>query len=385
MARKKILIFGSTGSVGKNALRLIKEKRDVFEVIGLCGNRNVNFLASQVKEFRPKYVCLRDEALADRLRKKIKRGSKILAGDKGLDEFSRLDSDISLMAISGIDCLRPLLTNIAHSRRIALANKEAVVAAAKFIFRKAKKYKTEIIPVDSEINAIFQLFNSANFKNGDIEKVYLTASGGSLFSCRREALGGVTAAQVLNHPTWDMGKRITVDSATLVNKGFEAVEAHEYFNIEYKKIGILLHRQSLIHAMVKTKDQACFSCIYPPDMKKPLAYSLFYPERISLGSLKDKKETFDFSYSPISYRKFPLLEIILEAAKRKDNSLVILNAADEVAVDYFLSGKIKFTYIEKALKKIFKVYRPSELKNIKDVYYWDNWARIETKKILEKK
>ncbi|MCF7870610.1 MAG: 1-deoxy-D-xylulose-5-phosphate reductoisomerase [Candidatus Omnitrophica bacterium] len=383
--KKKVLVFGSTGSVGKNSLEIIGQNKDKFEVVGVCGNKNVNQLIKQIREFRPKYVCLKDQDAACQLKKRTKIKFKLFSGKQGLADFSSLKSDISIMAISGIDCLRPLLINIEKSQRIALANKEAIVAGAKFIFKKAKKHNTEIIPVDSEINAIFQLLKFTNLKQKDLEKIYITASGGALLNYDKKSLSKVSAAEVLNHPTWEMGQRITVDSATLVNKGFEVVEAHNFFNIDYEKIEILLHRQSLIHAMVKLNDQTCFSCLYPPDMKKPISFALFYPRRKSLPDSGKHKKEHSFSYRPVAYKKFPLLKIILDAAKRGDNSLIILNACDELVVNRFLDKKIKFIQIEKTLKKIFKIYPSKQVKSIKDVYFWDSWARKKTKEILGEK
>jgi 1-deoxy-D-xylulose-5-phosphate reductoisomerase len=383
--RQKVLVFGSTGSVGRNSLEVIEKAKDKFKVVGLCSNSNTKEIIKQIRKFRPKYVCLKDKNSANQLKKRTKIKFKLFSGKQGLEKFSRIKSDISIMAISGIDCLKPLLINIESSKRIALANKEAVVAGAKFIFSKAKKHKTEIIPIDSEINAIFQLLNLTGPSNKDIDKIYITASGGALLDYDKKSLKKVTAKRVLKHPTWDMGKRITVDSATLVNKGFEVVEAHNFFNIDYKDIEILLHRQSLIHAMVQLSDQSCFSCIYSPDMKKPISYALFYPERMKLPKLDKEKNKYSFSYSPIAYEKFPLLKIILEAGKRDDNSLVILNACDEVVVDLFLDEKIKFTQIEKTMKKIFKIYPSKQIKSIDDIYRWDNWARNKTKEIVGKK
>jgi 1-deoxy-D-xylulose-5-phosphate reductoisomerase len=383
--KKKVLVFGSTGSVGKNSLEIIRENKDKFEVVGICGNKNVNQLIKQIREFRPKYVCLADQDAACQLKKRTKIKFKLFSGKHGLVDFSSIKSDISIMAISGMDCLRPLLINIEKSKRIALANKEAIVVGAKFIFRKAKKYKTEIIPVDSEINAIFRLLKLTNLKQNDLEKIYITASGGSLLNYDKKSLSKVSAAEVLNHPTWEMGQRITVDSATLVNKGFEVVEAHNFFNIDYQKIEILLHRQSLVHAMVKLNDQTCFSCLYPPNMKNPISFALFYPKRVKRAASAKGKKKYSLSYQAVPYRKFPLLRIILEAAQRDDNSLVILNACDEIAVDYFLRNKISFIQIEKIIKKIFKIYPAKQVKSIKDVYFWDNWSRKKTKEILGEK
>ncbi|MCF7869646.1 MAG: 1-deoxy-D-xylulose-5-phosphate reductoisomerase [Candidatus Omnitrophica bacterium] len=385
--QKKVLVFGSTGSVGRNSLEVIEKAADKFEVVGLCGNSNIKEIVKQIRKFRPKYLCLKDKGSANQLKKRTKIKFKLFSGKQGLEKFSRIKSDVSIMAISGIDCLKPLLINIESSKRIALANKEAVVTGAKFIFPKAKKYKTKIIPIDSEINAIFQLLNLTESGNKEIDKIYITASGGALLNYDKKSLKKVTAKRVLKHPTWDMGKRITVDSATLVNKGFEAVEAHNFFNIDYKNIEILLHRQSLMHAMIQLSDQSCFSCIYAPDMKKPISYALFYPKRMKLPKidLDKEKNKYSFSYSPIPYKKFPLLKIILEAGKRDDNSLVVLNACDEVVVDLFLNGKIKFTQIEETIKKIFENYPSKKIKSIGDIYKWDNWARNKTKEILGEK
>ncbi|MCF7873063.1 MAG: 1-deoxy-D-xylulose-5-phosphate reductoisomerase [Candidatus Omnitrophica bacterium] len=383
--KKKVLVFGSTGSVGRNSLEVIEKAKDKFEIVGLCSNSNIKEIIKQIRKFRPKYVCLKDKDSANQLKKRTKLKFKLFSGEKGLSEFSKLRSDISVMAISGIDCLKPLLINIEYSKRIALANKEAVVTGAKFIFKKAKKHKTEIIPIDSEINAIFQLLNLTGPGNKDIDKIYITASGGSLLGYDKKSLKKVTAKSVLKHPTWDMGERITVDSATLVNKGFEVVEAHNFFNIDYKDIEILLHRQSLIHAMIQLSDHSCFSCIYSPDMKKPISYALFYPKRMKLPKSDNEKKEYSFSYNPISYKKFPLLKIILEAGKRGDNSLVILNACDEIVVDLFLNKKIEFIQIEKTIKKMFKIYPKKKIKSIEDIYRWDNWARNKTKEILGEK
>ncbi len=379
---KKILVFGSTGFVGKNSLEVIQQNKDKFEVIGLCSNKNIKELSKQIKQFKPKYVCINDRNTASEIKNKTKEKFKLFSGEEGLAQFSKIKSDISIMAISGIDCLGPLLINIENSKRIALANKEAIVVGAKFIFKKAKKYKTEIIPVDSEINAIFQLLKLPNLNQKDLEKIYITASGGSLLNYDKNSLEKVTAAEVLNHPTWEMGKRITVDSATLVNKGFEVVEAHNFFNISYERIGILLDRQSLVHAMIELTDQTCFSCLYPPNMKNPISFALFYPKRMKLVTPAVNKKECSLPYQAICYHQFPLLGVILQAAKRDDNSLVILNACDEVVIDYFLNKRINFTQIEKILKKMFKIYPRKKIKSINDIYYWDQWARDKTKELL---
>ncbi len=384
---KKVLIFGSTGSIGRNTLEVIRRGEGKFKVLGLCAHSDSEALYSQIKEFNPEYVCLREEKAAQNLKLKIDKRIKLFSGEKGLEEFSTLRSDISLMAISGISCLKPLLINLKYSQRVALANKESVVTAGALVFKQARKYGRQILPVDSEINAIFQIIHRFQDKfetSRNFSKVYLTASGGALADCRKKDLTKASVKRVLAHPVWNMGERITVDCATLVNKGFEVVETHSFFNIPYEKIDIVIHRESLIHALVELKDKTIFACLYPPDMKMPISHVLHYPQRFNSFAGLNLFKGFSFSFAPVDYKKFPLLKLILEAARRRDNSLTILNAADEVAVDYFLKKKIKFTGIHKALEHIFKHYPSSSLKEIKDVFYWDNWARIKAKECLDR-
>ncbi|MBU2250946.1 MAG: 1-deoxy-D-xylulose-5-phosphate reductoisomerase, partial [Candidatus Omnitrophica bacterium] len=208
---KKVLIFGSTGSIGRNALKVIGKAKGQFKVIGLSANRDIDTLNRQIAEFRPSFVCLNDRSQAEKLKSRLPKGLEVFSGESGLLEFASLESDISLMAISGISCLRPLLKNIKHTKRIALANKESLVTAGSLVFEEAKKQKTEILPVDSEINALFQLFETnKSLTNGNLNRVYLTASGGALAGCKHKDLSKVTVGRVLAHPTWKMGPRITV-------------------------------------------------------------------------------------------------------------------------------------------------------------------------------
>jgi len=394
---KKILIFGSTGSVGKNALEVIRKANNNFKVIGLCVNQNINVLYRQIKEFNPRYVCVRDEVAAKSIGKKLNRRIKIFKGEKGLEQFSRLSSDISLMAISGISCLKPLMINLKHTKRVALANKESIVCAGSLVFKEAKKNHTQILPVDSEINALFQLLQidgKSKVKKQHLEKVILTASGGAVANYSKKALLTVKAKEVLSHPNWKMGSRITVDSATLVNKAFEVIETRYFFDIPYSKIEVVLHGESIIHALIKFSDNNFLASFYKPDMKIPISHALFYPKRFNActGCLNSKnkdifaeKNTFCCTFSKVNYRKYPLFKVILNAALKKDNSLTILNACDEVGVDYFLKGKIEFKMIEKVMCYLFKNYPSRKIKTISDVFYWDKWAREKTKKYFEVK
>lgn len=378
---RKVSIFGSTGSVGKAALDVIAKDKKSFKVRGLCSYSDINTLYHQIKKFKPSFVCVVDKEKADRLSKRVSKRIKIFKGQKGLEQFSRVKSDISVMAISGISCLRPLLINMKHTKRIALANKESMVVAGKFIKDSAKKQKVELIPVDSEINALFQLFKA---KKNDFSKVYITASGGPLINHTKKDLKKVKLKEVLDHPTWRMGRRITVDSATLVNKGFEVVEAHYFFDLPFEKIGIVVHKESIIHALVECGGAGLFACLYPTDMKIPISFSLYHPKKCQCFGRVDFANNFSLSFQPIDLKKFNLLRLVLDAAKREDNSLVILNACDEVAIEYFLKKKIKFIDIYKIMEYIYKNSPSKKIKKIDDIFYWDNWARIKTANYLRK-
>ena len=395
---KKVLIFGSTGSIGRNTLDLISKARKDFEVLGLCVNSNIETLYKQIKEFSPRYVCVRDENQAKKIKPQLKNNVALFTGQKGLDEFSHLNSDISVMAISGISCLGPLLVNIEHTRRVALANKESIVTAGSLVLDKARRYGTEILPLDSEINALFQLIEARarkkNLPSNSLRKVYLTASGGALAGYGQKKLSKVSIKEALAHPNWKMGKRITIDSATLVNKGFEVIETHYFFGLPYKKINVVLHRESIIHALVEYEDCALLACLYPPDMKVPISFALYYPGRFSsneranfLGigsSFNNKKREIACTFVPFCDKDYPLFRIILRAAEKNDNALVILNACDEVAIDYFLKKKINFVAIHKVMDYIFKHYPSSAIGGIEDIFWWDNWAREKTKEYLDR-
>ena len=377
---KKIMIFGSTGSIGRSALSVIKEHRANFKVLGLSTNQSIDTICSQAREFAPAYICIVDEKKALLAKKRLAKNIKIFTGENGLREFASIPSDISLMAISGICALKPLLVNIEYAKEIALANKESIVTAGNLVFKKAKRFNTKIIPVDSEINAIFQLLRPGL----DFKKVYLTASGGPLLDYSASQLLKVSVKKVLAHPTWDMGKRITIDSATLLNKGFEVIESHYFFNLKYDDIGIVIHRESNVHALVEFKDASLFACMYAPDMKIPISFALNYPQRAVVSSRENFKTKFNLSFEPLELKKFPLLGIILEAAKKKDNSLVILNACDEVMVEHFLKNKIRFIDMYKIMNYVFTHYKSHTIKTESDVFSWDNWAREKTKECLDR-
>jgi len=378
---KKVLIFGSTGAIGRSTLDVIRRDRNNFKVIGVCVYRNIKLLKEQIDEFEPEYVCVVERNVGENLQ--IGKGRKLFLGEEGLREFSSVKADISVMAISGISSLNPLLTTIENAEMVALANKESLVVGGFLVKEQARKFNTKIIPIDSEISALFQLLN-LDGRDG-LEKVYLTASGGSLLHWEKKDIERAGVKDVLNHPVWKMGKRITVDSATLVNKGFEVVETNYFFDLDYRFIDIIIHKECLMHAMIKFKDNIFFACFYNPDMRIPISFALYYPDR------RNSIEDFNFfskpaslSFSPVDYEKFPLLKVILEAAKRGGNSLVVVNACDEVAVDYFLKEKINFYGIFKAVDYIFNLYEYKEVNSLEEIFFWDRWAREKTEEYLRK-
>jgi 1-deoxy-D-xylulose-5-phosphate reductoisomerase len=380
---KKVIIFGSSGSVGRNALDVIRKYRKDFSVYGLCVYKNLGILKRQVEEFKPRYVCIVREDIAKKAKDLFSSQVKIFSGKTGLEEFSFLNSDISVMGIAGLASLKPLLINIKHTKRIALANKESFVVAASLVKKEAARYSTEVLPVDSEISALFQLFNLIN--KDHLRKVYLTASGGALFKFNKLQLEKVTPKAVLSHPTWKMGKRITVDSATLVNKGFEVIETHEFFDLNYKMVDIVIHPESRVHSLIELRDGIVFSCLYKPDMRIPLGYAFYYPHRVPLFREANFRKKMHFTFIPLDYKKFPLLNLVLKAAQLRDNSLVVINASDEVAIDYFLKGKITFLAIYKAIEYVFSRCRSKKISTLEDILFWDNWARAKTKEYLERR
>jgi len=380
---KKVLIFGSSGSIGRSTLEIIRKDKRRFRVLGLMVNRNIKKLIEQAKEFMPKYVCVVDKTQAKKVKGYLPRGIKLLYGENSVKDFSSLGADISVMGIVGISSLKPLLIAMKYSKEIALASKEALVTAGGLVMRKLKVYKTKIIPVDSEINALFQLFNC--IKKSQLKKIYLTASGGPFLDYSVSKIKKVTRGAVLSHPTWRMGKRVTVDSATLVNKGFEVMESHYLFGLDYKNIDIVIHRESYVHAIIESKDNMLFSLIYKPSMVIPISFSLYYPERsFPLNGFDTSFVSLKLSFNKVDYVKFPLLKIVMEAAEKGGNFPVIINAADEVAVEYFLKGKAKFYDIQRAVKYMFLKTKKAAVWDLNSIYFWDKWARVKTEEFLDK-
>lgn len=342
---KKILILGSTGSIGVNTIEIVRSFPEKFEIIGLTANNNIELLRKQIEEFHLKVVVVRDAAKANEFKAQIGNRCEILTGDEGLIEITKRGNyDILVSALVGFAGLAPTIEAIKLKKRIALANKETLVTAGKIVIDLCKKYNAELIPIDSEHSAIFQCLNGENEKS--INKIILTASGGPFLDKTKKDLEKVTIEDALKHPNWKMGSKITIDSATMMNKGFEVIEAYWLFNLPKEKIEVIIHPQSIIHSMVEFNDGSIKAQLSTPDMKLPIIYALTFPERYYFNAVQtDFKKIKQLTFFEPDFDKFACLKIAYDVIGEGGTSSCVLNAANEVAVDKFLSGKIKFTQI----------------------------------------
>jgi 1-deoxy-D-xylulose-5-phosphate reductoisomerase len=353
---KRVLILGSTGSIGVNALKVIKDFPDKFSVEGLTSNSNIELLEEQIKQFKPNFVSVKDKNKAIELSKKINHSVEILIGQEGiLQSVSYGQYDILIGAIVGFAGLQPTLEAIKRGKRIALANKETLVVAGEIVTRLVAENNAEIIPVDSEHSAIYQCLIGENLK--EVEKIILTASGGPFYNKDKSFFDNATVDEALNHPNWKMGNKITIDSATMMNKGLEIIEAHWLFGLPAEKINVVIHPQSIIHSMVQFVDGSIKAQLGLPDMKIPIQYALSFPERFeNKFDRTDLPLIKSFSFFEPDFDKFECLNLAYQALKRGGNSPCVLNAANEIAVEKFLKKKIKFSDVSKlnrlALEKI---------------------------------
>ena len=347
---KSVVILGSTGSIGTQTLDVIAAYPEKFEVKALVCSKNILLLKEQIDRFHPEAVAVEDEEKAAHLRKQVK--IPVLSGRDGVMQIAATKADITLNALVGIGGLEPTLAAIAAGNDIALANKETLVTGGSLVMQAAKDKGVNMLPVDSEHSAIWQCLKG----DKTCKKIILTASGGAFRGYTREMLQNVTAAQALKHPTWNMGVKVTIDSATLMNKGFEVIEAMHLFNMPVEGIDVLIHKQSIVHSMVEFSDGSILAQLSYPDMKLPIQVALNYPER---GDVKFSP--LDLTAQPLTFEMpdldvFPCLKIAMDCAKQGGAAPVILNAADEVLVDYFYRGLIKFYdvpyYICKAVDKL---------------------------------
>lgn len=371
---KNIAILGSTGSIGTQTLDIVRKNNDL-KVISLSANSNVVLLEEQIREFMPKIVCVYDEVKAKELKTMISDlNVKVVSGMEGLIEISTLDEvDVVVTAIVGMIGIRPTIAAIKAKKNIALANKETLVTAGHIIIPLAKEYNVNIYPVDSEHSAIFQCLNGE--KKSQIEKIILTASGGPFRGKTIEEMKNVTVEDALKHPNWAMGKKITIDSSTMVNKGLEVIEAKWLFDVDFDNIQVLIQPQSLIHSMVEFKDGSVMAQLGTPDMRLPIQYALYYPERRFL----DGKRVNFYEISSITFEKpdmenFRALRLAFDAGRKGGSMPTVFNAANEQAVQMFLDKKIKYLDIVEMIEYAMENHKFIDNPNLDEILESEKYA-----------
>lgn len=381
---KRIVILGSTGSIGTSALDIIAKFPERFQAVGLTAGANIAKLEEQIRAFAPVAVAMADEATAVRLRTRCQGlPTTILSGADGLRQIATMpEADLVISAIVGGAGLVPTLAAIKAGKAIALANKEPMVMAGRLMQEEAQKHGVRIFPVDSEHSALFQ--SMEGHRPEDILRLILTASGGPLWNTAKDDLPHVTVEQALKHPNWKMGDKITIDSATLMNKGLEVVEARWLFDIPASKIEVVVHRESIIHSLVEYQDRSVIAQLGLPDMRTPIAYAMNYPERIpldlpSLNLAQIGTLTF---FNP-DHDKFPCLELGYEALRAGGTMPAVLNAANEVAVQAFLDRRIGFLGIAGTIRRTMDAHQPADIATIEDALGIDAWARAKAGEIVD--
>ena len=339
-------------------------------------------LKKQIEIFRPKLVSVKDPEKAEKLKKRIPLGIKVLSGEAGLMELAGLErAELVLVALVGAMGLRPLLRAIEAKKTIALANKEPMVMAGEIIKKRAEKNSVRLIPVDSEHCAIFQLLEKKGRE--EIKKVILSASGGPFRKRSGKDLKEVSPQEALAHPTWKMGKKISIDSATLMNKALELIEARWFFDLKVSQLEVIIHPQSIVHSLVELKDGSVLAHLSRPDMRIPISYALFYPQRAELDFPRlNLAKVGKLEFEPVDFNRFPALLLGYNALKKGGTMPAVMNASNEVAVEAFLSGKIRFNRIVELVEKVMKEHKPILARSLEQVLQADAWARARTKELI---
>jgi 1-deoxy-D-xylulose-5-phosphate reductoisomerase len=374
---KNLAIFGSTGSIGCSTLDIVEMYPDRFKAVVLCAKTNVETLAKQIRRFRPEVAVVYDETHAERLKALLEHEPMvdIMFGKQGYAEAASYPSvDVVVSAVVGAAGLIPTLTAIEAGKDIALANKETLVMAGHLVMEKAREKNAKIIPVDSEHSAIFQ--SMAGNRRQDVRQIYLTASGGPFRNLPRNEFAHITKAQALDHPNWRMGPKITIDSATLMNKGLEVIEARWLFDLPQKDIEIVIHPQSIIHSMVGYQDGSVIAQMGKPDMKAAIAYALSYPERIDIRiEPPDFPKIGNLTFEKPDLDKFPCLRLAIESCSRGGTFPAVLNAANEIAVEAFLEDRVSFSNISRVIEEVLSCHTIVDDPSLDIVIEADQWAR----------
>lgn len=375
---KKISLLGATGSIGWQTYDILKEQRDAFQLVAFSSGKNLEKTREMIETLKPELVSVQLEEDALTLAKEFPN-IQFTFGAKGLVEVAtHPDSTVLVNAVLGSVGLESTLAAIRMGKTIAIANKETLVTAGHLVMAEAKKYKVAILPVDSEHSAIFQSMNGENPKN--IERLIITASGGSFRDKIREQLKHVTVADALNHPNWSMGAKITIDSATMMNKGLEVIEAHVLFDMPYDKIDVLLHRESIIHSLVEYHDTSVIAQLGTPDMRVPIQYALSYPDRLPLqnGQRLNLAQIGQLHFQEMDFERYPALRLAYEAGRMGGTILTAMNAANEAAVAAFLQGKITFLEIDETIERVMQAHQNIAVPDLQTILHVDS----ETRKIV---
>ncbi len=371
-----IVLLGSTGSIGRSTLAVLRENREHFRLLALAAGGNTQLLEKQIAEFAPQAVSVRGEKAARGLKERFPR-LQVLHGAAGLDELVSLPGcDCVVAAINGTDGMAAAFQAIRLKRRLCLANKETLVAAGELILREARACGAEVLPIDSEQSAIFQCLQGST---RHVRRVILTASGGPFFREKTRDFSTITVEQALAHPTWSMGRKITIDSATLMNKALEIIEASHLFNLKPEQIDVVIHPQSVVHSLVEFIDSSVLAQLGIPDMKLPILYSLTHPGRVagSCPSL-DLPALRQLDFFPVDPRRFPSIPMAYAVLRQGQNAGAVFNTANEVAVDYFLSGRIGFAAIFSVVARMLERMDLQPLRNLEDVLETIAFTRSET-------
>ncbi|MEE8404862.1 MAG: 1-deoxy-D-xylulose-5-phosphate reductoisomerase [candidate division Zixibacteria bacterium] len=379
---RNIVLLGSSGSIGKSTLDVVRKFSDRLKIKALAVNSNIELLISQYHEFKPEYICVVDESFHSRLKSALSQEPvQILSGKDEMIQLSALaDADIVVNAIVGAAGLLASIETIKSKKTLALANKESLVTGGPLFPSLLEKSGAKILPIDSEHSAIFQALESRNM--AEVKNLILTASGGPFRDLPKEKFAEITLEQALNHPTWKMGPKITIDSATLANKGLEVIEALNLFNISVDKIKVVVHPQSIVHSMVEFVDSSILAQMSRPDMRMPITYALFWPERAEseFGRL-DFSSSLDLSFEPPDFDKFPALKLAFEAAQTGGTAPAIFNAANEIAVAAFLKKNISFVDITRTIDETLSQVEVAGRPSLDDIWEADARAREYAKEM----
>ncbi len=372
---RKVSVLGATGSIGRNTVDLLCRDRDAYSVVALSAQSNVSLLIEQVQKLRPEIAVIGDSRLYPHLKQALARSStKAACGAEGLDEAAAMPCDVSVCAIVGAAGLQPTMTASQACRVLAIANKESLVCSGAMIADQCRKNGVTIIPVDSEHSAIFQIFDSQRPES--IDKIILTASGGPFRDTPIEDMQKITPRQALQHPSWNMGAKISIDSATMMNKALEIIEAHFLFAFPHEKIEVIIHPQSIVHSCVSYRDGAVLAHMGMPDMRTPISYALSWPRRMATPVEKlDLAKIGQLVFHSPDEKRFPALALVRHALTQEGSSLVVLNAANEIAVDAFLRGQLAFCAICSVVEETMQKASHHALSSIRDVLAVDAEAR----------